>query len=75
MWYRAWLTFQIQSGTSNTDENLRQEIAFDNENLMRQKSTDVNVHVGAHHQTLSPFELGHIWLARARETKQELQQF
>lgn len=40
--YGAGLTFQIQSGTLITDENLRQEIALiANENLMRHKSTDV----------------------------------
>ena len=40
--YGAGLTFQIQSGTLITDENLRQEIALiANENLMRHRSTDV----------------------------------
>lgn len=40
--YRAGLTFQIQSGTLITDENLRQEIALiANENLVRHMSTGV----------------------------------
>lgn len=76
--YRAGLTFQIQSGTLITDENLRQEIALiANENLMRHKSAVV-CNVCADPQTPSLSELGHIWLERthamqSRATKQEIQ--
>lgn len=59
--YGARLTFQIQSGTLITDENLRQEIALiANENLTRHKSTDVckcaqpNKHWA--HQNLTKFD-------------------